>query len=766
MHTNRDRNVALVFRPQDVTKHCAGVEAILIPSIPNHKVLFTASRDSTVKRWDVAGPEPALEASFEGHADWVNDLALIGNLLITCSNDHTVRLWRAGSESGHLLHTLAAHSDYVTRLAAAPECRLVVSAGLRGEVFSYDVERGLHTQLHLRGAHSGCEDGAAEGETASWRSLFPLGSKVREEACSVYSLALSPSAGLLAAGTSESLVRLLDPRTGGGVCKLRGHKDVVRALAVNSCGTKLLSGASDGTIKLWDVGMRRCVQTFQVHADSVWALLSPDDSLSYVYSAGRDRALFRTNTQTCFSELLALENGPVCALAVDPDARPAPAALRISHELAAGLGPLVRQPLVTIPGIPAIAEHHVLADQRRVLTRDVQGNVALWDVLLGTEMVLYGKADFDAKRRELSDQRSVPPWFTCDHRLGCLCITLSPSTAFNAEEYGVDVGFGDVAEHVKVNHGKLVLECVFAKWRHMRVQRIMQSSRCCISPGGSSAGSAGTARGGLATQDGSGGRSVCCGGDNDGYCGGEGIDERVWYYRQPWPKYWQIGTVPAVICSRSDGQRWRLLLTSFDGSETEPDDVPTWVADVVLRSNSLAPLLSKITFYLLPVKGSNLPTLSITRLQASHLLEFLAAVQMRLCFYRARAHAQCEELPGQLGLTRSAFWCRGFQVRKVAEYCCDKLREHGIHLEALSATPKERIPLSPLRVSVAAGGQLYVSYRALELTCNGLAVPYDMNLAAVKKFLWLEQDDLTFHYGVRDPAHPAPQPSQLVPSGG
>ncbi len=48
----------------------------------------------------MSGPEPSLEVSFEGHADWVNDLALIGDLLITCSNDRTVRLWRAGSENG------------------------------------------------------------------------------------------------------------------------------------------------------------------------------------------------------------------------------------------------------------------------------------------------------------------------------------------------------------------------------------------------------------------------------------------------------------------------------------------------------------------------------------------------------------------------------------------------------------------------------------------------------------------------------------------
>lgn len=52
--------------------------------------------------------------------------------------------------------------------------------------------------------------------------------------------------------------------------------------------------------------------------------------------------------------------------------------------------------------------------------------------------------------------------------------------------------------------------------------------------------------------------------------------------------------------SRADGQRWRRLLTAFDGSETEPDDVPTWVANVILRDASVASLM--VTFYLLPVK--------------------------------------------------------------------------------------------------------------------------------------------------------------------
>jgi len=42
--------------------------------------------------------------------------------------------------------------------------------------------------------------------------------------------------------------------------KLRGHTDNVRSLLLHTDGSVLLSGAADGTIKLWDLCMQRCVQ--------------------------------------------------------------------------------------------------------------------------------------------------------------------------------------------------------------------------------------------------------------------------------------------------------------------------------------------------------------------------------------------------------------------------------------------------------------------------------------------------------------------------
>ena len=62
-------------------------------------------------------------------------------------------------------------------------------------------------------------------------------------------------------------VRLWDPRDGSKVAKLRGHSDNVRALALSHDGTKALSGSSDGTVKLWDVGLQRCVQVWRVKGE-------------------------------------------------------------------------------------------------------------------------------------------------------------------------------------------------------------------------------------------------------------------------------------------------------------------------------------------------------------------------------------------------------------------------------------------------------------------------------------------------------------------
>lgn len=95
-------------------------------------------------RWDASGAHPVCEASLEGHIDWVNDLSVVGDCLASCSSDTTVKVWRQQGGGGTACtHTFMQHSDYATRLASpAHQPHQLLSAGLRGQMFVYDLQVG------------------------------------------------------------------------------------------------------------------------------------------------------------------------------------------------------------------------------------------------------------------------------------------------------------------------------------------------------------------------------------------------------------------------------------------------------------------------------------------------------------------------------------------------------------------------------------------------------------------------------------------------
>lgn len=78
---------------------------------------------------------------------------------------------------------------------------------------------------------------------------------------------------IIVSGSTEKVLRVWDPRHCTKLMKLRGHMDNIKALVLNRDGTQCLSASSDGTIKLWSLGQQRCIQTYRVHKEGVWALL-------------------------------------------------------------------------------------------------------------------------------------------------------------------------------------------------------------------------------------------------------------------------------------------------------------------------------------------------------------------------------------------------------------------------------------------------------------------------------------------------------------
>ena len=79
---------------------------------------------------------------------------------------------------------------------------------------------------------------------------------------------------------------------------------------------QLLSGSSDGTVRLWSVIQQCCIETFRLHDEGVWTV-AVDDSFSTFYSSGRDKQVCVTHLKTSTSRQLFMEEAPVVRLVLD-----------------------------------------------------------------------------------------------------------------------------------------------------------------------------------------------------------------------------------------------------------------------------------------------------------------------------------------------------------------------------------------------------------------------------------------------------------------
>lgn len=221
-------------------------------------------------------PPTTLRQCVQSHTDWCNDIVLCNHnqTLISASSDRTLKAW--SPHSPHLALspiTIGSHSDYVKCLAHSRQGRWVASGGLDCKIKVWDIHEGrLHPVVN-----------------------FP------EENInsSIYSLATIPNGTILAAGSPSRVVRLYDPRSSVRLAKLVGHTDNVRAILLSDDGTRLLSASSDATVKLWDVGMQRCLHTFSHHSSSVWTLASRHPRLEVFHSGDRTGWVCKVDLEGC-----------------------------------------------------------------------------------------------------------------------------------------------------------------------------------------------------------------------------------------------------------------------------------------------------------------------------------------------------------------------------------------------------------------------------------------------------------------------------------
>ena len=221
-----------------------------------------------------------------------------GTMLAAGSRDGTVRLWNP--VTGENTASLRGHTAPVSALAFSPDGTALTTGSWDEASLLWDTATGRITRTL---------GGPAFTRLAPYREDDP-------HTHVFTAMAVSADGGMLATGTGEGTIRLLDPATGSDEASLfpnLPHSRLVlsapnshNGLAFSPDGTLLAAGSRDGTVRLWDLASNEAIAAIvqaHVNADPVVAF-SPDGTMLAIgWNGGGRILLWSPTTQKVMSTL-------------------------------------------------------------------------------------------------------------------------------------------------------------------------------------------------------------------------------------------------------------------------------------------------------------------------------------------------------------------------------------------------------------------------------------------------------------------------------
>ncbi len=301
---------------------------------PDGALLATASRDQSVKIWDIE--KGVLVESYVDLGDRVQDIEFSPDgdyLLIGLGEagdfpdgsdspaDSSAYLWDLRNRAQAQVYS--GHSNWVWAADISPGGSLVASGS--GPLFPVSPE-DLDATVRIWGARTGRQAIALHGHTntvdsvrftldgdfllsASWDGTIRRwdlndGREVQrynlpyESGSSpprVYMIDLLPNREQFVSGSDDALIRLWDIESGEVIREYVGHEDPINGVHVSADGKLMVSasggwGRNDLTVRLWDVESGELLKTFEGHGHIVnYARIAPNNE--FIISTSWDKTV-------------------------------------------------------------------------------------------------------------------------------------------------------------------------------------------------------------------------------------------------------------------------------------------------------------------------------------------------------------------------------------------------------------------------------------------------------------------------------------------